>query len=211
MNKEVDKKPKDKREYIPAAGKDWRLPLYDPLCKLIGIDSEKKKLIDQAAIQPNQRILDIGCGTGTLILMIKRLYPDLDITGLDPDPKALKRAKRKLRRRDLRARFDQGFSDALPYPDSGFDRVFSSLMLHHLSGTEKEATLFEVHRVLKPAGSFHLLDFEQREGSKKKLFATAAQHQAFLKRAGFLQIRREAQKETLLGRIAFYRAEAGHE
>src|SRR5262249_44574064 len=69
------------------------------------------------------------------------------------------RAKRKAERASFTIRFDQGFADALPYPDASFDRVFSSFMFHHLGQEEKEGTLQEVRRVLKPGGSLHLLDF----------------------------------------------------
>lgn len=154
-----------KRSYLPAAGRDWLLPLYDPFVKLLGIDSERKALIDQAELQPNHRVLDIGCGTGTMIVQIKRLYPDVEITGLDPDPKALRRAKRKKERRNIAIQLDRGFSDDLPYPDGHFDRVFSSFMFHHLERDEKEKTLREAWRVLKPGGSLHLLDFGHSESS----------------------------------------------
>src|SRR5258708_1611032 len=60
------------RTYLPAAGRDWLLPLYDPFVKLLGGDAARKALLDQAAIRASQRVLDIGCGTGTLVVMIKR-------------------------------------------------------------------------------------------------------------------------------------------
>lgn len=148
------------RTYLPAAGRDWALPLYDPLVKLLGGDKVRRSLLDQAALQPNHRILDIGCGTGTLAVLIKQLYPTVEVVGLDPDPKALARARRKAQRARVSVRFDQGFSDELPYPDASFDRVFSSFMLHHLPADVGEKTLREVRRVLAPEGSLHLVDFE---------------------------------------------------
>jgi ubiquinone/menaquinone biosynthesis C-methylase UbiE len=86
------------------------------------------------------------------------------VVGLDPDPKALAIAKRKAQRAGLAIQLDQGFSDGLPYPDASFDRVFSSLMFHHLKAEEKAATLREVRRVLRPGGSLHLLDFGPPSG-----------------------------------------------
>jgi SAM-dependent methyltransferase len=83
------------RTYLPAAGKDWALPFYDPMVKLLGGDAARRKLLDQAALAPRHRVLDIGCGTGTLVTLMKRLYPGLEVVGLDPDPKALARAKMK--------------------------------------------------------------------------------------------------------------------
>jgi ubiquinone/menaquinone biosynthesis C-methylase UbiE len=154
------------KAYLPAAGRDWLLPLYDPMVKLLGADAARKVLLDQATIQAGQRILDIGCGTGTFAMLIKELHPDVDIVGLDPDPKALAQAQRKAKRSAMPIRFDQGFSDELPYPDASFDRVFSTFMFHHLAADKREKTLCEVRRVLAAGGSFHLLDFTPPEHSQ---------------------------------------------
>jgi ubiquinone/menaquinone biosynthesis C-methylase UbiE len=151
------------RTYLPAAGHDWALPLYDPLVKLMGAERAKRALLDQAALQPTHRVLDTGCGTGTLAVLIKRLYGAAEVVGIDPDPKALARARRKAARAALLVRFDQGFANELPYPDGSFDRVFSSFMFHHLPKRVKEGTPREVRRVLASGGSFHLLDFVRPE------------------------------------------------
>src|SRR5918994_1732899 len=81
------------KTYLPAAGHDWMLPLYDPLVKLLGGDRARRALLDQALIRPGHRILDIGCGTGTLVVLLKCLHPGVEGIGLDPDPKALARAR----------------------------------------------------------------------------------------------------------------------
>ena len=126
---------------------------------LLGFDRARQELIDQAKIEPDHRVLDVGCGTGTLIIMLKRRCAAAEIVGLDPDPKALRRAENKLRRAEVSAQLNQGFADELPYEAGSFDRVFSSFMFHHLEEQDREKALQEVRRVLKPGGSFHLLDF----------------------------------------------------
>jgi SAM-dependent methyltransferase len=73
-------------------------------------------------------VLEIGCGTGNLALLVKRMRPQLEVVGLDPDAKALQRARRKARRVELSLELDTGFADALPYPDGSFDGVLSSLI-----------------------------------------------------------------------------------
>lgn len=103
-------------------------------------------------------MLEIGCGTGNLALLVKRMGPQLEVVGLDPDPKALALAGRKARRAGLTLEFDRGFADTLPYPDGTFDRVLSSLMFHHLEADQRIASLREVLRVLRPGGSLHLMD-----------------------------------------------------
>ncbi len=152
------------RPYLPATGEHaWALPLYDPLVRLMGIEPTRHRLIEQAEIRPGSRVLEIGCGTGTIVALVKRLHPEAEVVGLDPDPKGLARAKRKAERASLAIQFDEAFSDAMPYPDGSFDRVLSSFMFHHLSGEVKRKTMSEVRRVLRPGGSLHLVDFAPSE------------------------------------------------
>jgi ubiquinone/menaquinone biosynthesis C-methylase UbiE len=209
-----------RRTYIPAAGHDWALPLYDPFVKLFGGDRARKALLDQAAIRPGHRVLDIGCGTGALVTLIKRLHSDVDVVGLDPDPKALARARRKAERAAVTIQLDQGFSDELPYPDASFDRVFSSFMLHHLQAGEKEKTLREVRRVLIPGGSLHLLDFGGPEsgqnGFLSRLFHSShtlkdnsdSRIIALMSQAGLANPKVVGRRAMLFGMIAYYQASA---
>src|SRR5262245_29839820 len=108
------------RTYLPAAGHDWLLPLYDPLMRLLGGDGARRALLDQSTIRPGERILEVGCGTGTLVLLIKRLHSDVDVVGMDPDSKALARARRKAQREGIAIQLDCGFADQLPYAAASF-------------------------------------------------------------------------------------------
>src|SRR5260370_40157915 len=83
------------RSNIPAFGKRWLLPLYDPLLSILGVSATQRRLIEQAGIRSGFRVLDIGCGTGRLAVQIKRLHPEGDVIGLDPDSEALAIAARK--------------------------------------------------------------------------------------------------------------------
>ena len=112
----------------------------------MGSEAAHRQLVDQANIEPQQHVLDIGSGTGNLTLLIKGLHPLAEVVGLDPDPKALTRARRKAEERGLAVRLDPGFSDELPYADASFDRVVSAFMLHHLAPDEKAKTLREARR-----------------------------------------------------------------
>jgi ubiquinone/menaquinone biosynthesis C-methylase UbiE len=153
------------KTYIPAAGSDWFLPLYDPMTKLFGVDNARRVLLDLVELRPNSRVLEIGCGTGTFSILIKQLHPQVEVVGLDPDPKALARARRKAEQAGVPISLDQGFSNSLPYENGTFDYVFSSMMFHHLKLDEKEKTLREIRRVLKPAGVFAMLDLKKPEST----------------------------------------------
>jgi ubiquinone/menaquinone biosynthesis C-methylase UbiE len=209
---------KSRRPYLPAAGHDCFLPLYDPVVKLLGADRARRTLLDQAALRPHHRVLDIGCGTGSLVILLKRLHPDVDVVGLDPDPKALARAQRKAQRAAVSIQFDQGFADELSYLEGSFDRVFSSFMFHHLRLDEQEKTLRTVRRILKPGGSLHLLDFGGPESSPKSFWARLLHFRhrlegnfggrilTLMSQAGFAEAKEVSRGSTLLGPIAYYQA-----
>lgn len=108
-------------------GVDWLLPIYDPFTRLLGVGRTRVTLLAQAQLESGHRILDIGCGTGSLAVLAKQRFPDADVVGIDPDERALERATRKARRGGVQVRFDRGFADALDYPSASFDRVFSSI------------------------------------------------------------------------------------
>jgi ubiquinone/menaquinone biosynthesis C-methylase UbiE len=153
--------PPDLKERISAAaGRDIFLPLYDLMAKVLGADRARQTLFELAPLRPGDPVLDIGCGTGTFATILKQRYPGVEVKGLDPDPKALARARQKAEHARAPVRFDQGFADSLGYAPASFDVVFSSFMFHHIEGSNREKTLREVRRVLRPGGSFYLLDFE---------------------------------------------------
>jgi ubiquinone/menaquinone biosynthesis C-methylase UbiE len=209
------------RAFLPAAGLDFLLPLYDPMVKLLGADRARKRLYDQASVQPHHRVLDIGCGTGTFAVAIKGWLPSVQVVGLDPDPKALARARRKAERAGVSIRFDQGFASALPYSDRSFDRVFSSLMFHHLPQAAKFAAMREVGRVLKADGSLHLLDFEQEGPRSQNPFArwlhstermqgnTREQILDWMREAGLGEPRVVDSNQPIFGSIVYFVARGG--
>ena len=202
------------RKYVPAASLDILLPVYDPIMRLFGFTRALRPLVDQAELLPHHTVLDIGCGTGALDLLIKDVHPEVTVTGIDPDPRALTRAGLKARRASVTIRFDRGFADALPYPDQAFDRVFSSMMLHHVPRAEKDGVLTEARRVLKPGGRLELLDFAG--GTHSFLAHVLHGHTASeaanarlldrMQQAGFATFRRIATRSTPFGALAYYQA-----
>src|SRR5262245_372193 len=190
------------RHFIPAAGADWLLPFYDPFTRLVGTPAALRELVAQAELAPAQRVLDLGCGTGATTALAKRTQPGIEIVGLDPDDKALARARRKAERARLAIGFVQGFGDALPFPDGRFDRVLSSFMLHHLEAAEKPAVLRELRRVLRPGGSLHVVDFANLRGNAGDALPR------LLREAGFREAAASGARRSLLGSIGYVRARA---
>nr|WP_090275209.1 class I SAM-dependent methyltransferase [Mycolicibacterium komanii]CRL68156.1 methyltransferase [Mycolicibacterium komanii] len=144
-------------DYLPAAGHDLFLPAYDLLTRVLGFRRAYRTLIDQADLHSGMTVLEVGCGTGNLIIAARQAHPGIEATGCDPDPLALRRAERKARGR-TDVIFDRGYVQNLPYADGMFDRVLSSMMWHHLDDDAKGSAAEQIFRVLRPGGELHLVD-----------------------------------------------------
>lgn len=203
-------------EFIPALGNDLLTPLYDPLLWLMREKRFKSDLIEQAQISNGSRVLDVGCGTGTLAIMIKKLHPKAGVVGIDADSKILGIARVKAAKADANLTLDQGMADQLPYANSTFDRVLSSLFLHHLSTENKRRTCREVFRVLRSGGRFDVVDFGPPRTFYSRLVArltarseeVAANVQGLLpdmfREAGFEKVSETKQFMTVAGALSFY-------
>jgi ubiquinone/menaquinone biosynthesis C-methylase UbiE len=148
----------DQREFLPALRFNALTRVYDPLVAATTRErATKGRLVELAAIADGERVLDVGCGTGTLALLAKRSAPGAELVGIDADPEMLARARTKPGGAAIR--FDEGMADALPYEDASFHKVLSSLVFHHLPRSVKQGAAREIARVLRPGGEFHLADF----------------------------------------------------
>lgn len=110
--------------------------------------------IEQLQIQPNDRILDVGCGAGDALAQMLRGYNHVHVTGLDRSPTIVRSALRR-NRTDVqagRANVVEGNLGTLPFPDVQFDRVFSIHTLYFWD--DVPAVLDEIERVLAPGGLF---------------------------------------------------------
>lgn len=90
---------KAKNKYIPAMGLFELSRWYDPLVRLLMNEARLKgQLIENAHIPPAGRVLDVGCGSGTLLLMVERAMPEARLHGLDGDEGILKIPSGKIRK-----------------------------------------------------------------------------------------------------------------
>ena len=161
-------------DYLPAVRFDALTPLFDVFVRATTRERTfKQKLLDQARLEDADDVLDIGSGTGTLAIWAKQRHPELDVRGLDGDPAIIGQARRKAARAGVEVTFDEGLSYELPYEDASFDRVLSSLFFHHLVLRDKERTIAEVARVLRPGGELHVGDWGQPRSLPSKVAAVA--------------------------------------
>ena len=206
-------------KYIPALGHDRLTPLYDPLQRWVMREAKfKRHLVDQAQIGTGHRVLDLGCGTATLTVLVKQIHPDSDVVGIDGDTKVLEIGRAKTAKAGVDITLDQGMAFQLPYPDHSFDRVLSSLVLHHLTTENKQRTFREVARVLRPGGEFHVVDFGKPHNAYAHLvslvmrrFEEASDNVKGLlpemfRQAGFDQVEETARYATIFGTLSLYRA-----
>jgi len=111
--------------------------------------------------QRRMRLLDVGCGTGRFLDIVKQVWPRLPVVGLDMSEAYVREAKRYLRRW---ARIDLvvGNGEKIPMPDDSQDAVTSIFLFHELPPKVRRTVFDEFARVLKPGGRLILVDSLQR-------------------------------------------------
>lgn len=156
--------------YVPALRFRSLTRVYDRvIAATLREDPLRARLVAQADVQEGQRVLDLGSGTGTLTLLLRRAAPAAEVIGVDGDPEVLAIAEAKAEQAGLTVEFRQGFVQSLPFPDASFDRVVTSLVFHHLTTEDKKRALAETRRVLRPGGQLHVLDWGKPTSALQRL------------------------------------------
>lgn len=149
-----------KTGYIPALRFKWLTPLYDFFLSLTMPEKKiKQALIAEASISAGAKVLDFGCGTATLTIMVKQICPEAKVTGIDVDAEILKKATQKIKEKKSDIFLLDYDGVKLPFQNNRFERVISCLVFHHLDTDTKQKVLADIFRVLNENGQLHIADF----------------------------------------------------
>src|SRR4030065_560384 len=100
-----------RRDFIPALNREWLPPVSAPLIRWTMRESTfKPRLVREARIAPGHRVLDLGCGTATLTILIKQMHPEREGSGLENEQEILEIARAKVARAGLDIALDQGMA-----------------------------------------------------------------------------------------------------
>lgn len=189
-----------KYKIVPAFTFDFLTPFYDSITDLIGFgESFKRKVIRMTKLQDGESLLDIGCGTGSLLILTKQDYPNSKVVGIDPDQRVLDIARRKIEKAKVEVDLIKAYSENLPFNPSSFDIVVSTLVFHHLPTEIKKQTIKEAHRVLKKNGRFFLADFGKPDNAVWKVILAL---ESIFEEAKYM-------KDNLDGKLPIFLEEAG--
>ena len=135
---------------------------YDLIMVLLTQGRERKlrqKTLDLAKIKPGDKVLEIGCGTGTLTIAAgSRVGTDGEAAGIDIAPEMISTAMKKAARKGAKVSFQAGSIASIPFPENRFDVVLCSFMIYHMPEDIRIKGLAEIHRVLKPGGRLFIID-----------------------------------------------------
>lgn len=186
---------------------------YDQVVSLLTLGRRKplrSMTVALAGIQPGDRVLEVGCGTGDVAIAACALAgPQGSVAGIDAGPEMIAVARAKAARAGVTIDFRVEPIEALTHPDATFDVVLSSLMMHHLPDDLKRQGLAEIARVLKPGGRLlivdakrpstwlgHILNHLMLHG---KLNTAIQDLPAMLQQAGYTRIETGATEFRMLG------------
>jgi len=215
-------KKQNKSEYVPALGFHWLTPYYDIVIRATSREHTfKMALIEQSSLEKNHQVLDLASGTGTLSIWLKKSQPLATIIGVDADPAIVSIAAAKAQKANVSIQFDRALSYDLPYPEAYFDRIVSSLFFHHLSWEDKERTVKELYRVIKPGAELHVADWGQAgnllmrglflivqivDGFENTRDNVSGKLITLFESAGFIEVTQRKTFSTIYGTLSLYSA-----
>ena len=124
----------------------WISGDFGEIAKFLATEAEG--FINRRGLKPGTKVLDVACGTGNLSLPAARL--GANVTGIDIAPNLIEQARANAAREGLKAQFDEGDAEALPYPDASFDATVT--MYGAMFAPRPDVVAAELKRVTKPGG-----------------------------------------------------------
>ena len=140
--------------YVPALGYHGLTGLYDRVVAVTMREAVwRAQFVRLIAPGAGERILDIGCGTGSLAVALAQAEPAAQITGIDPDAAMLEVARQRATVAGVTVEFVAGLAQdvarARPLAGRRFDKIVSSLVFHHLDEGKKRTVLRTMHDILE--------------------------------------------------------------
>ena len=212
------------RSFVPALGDHRLTPFYDATVSLMTCERTwRRAFVKQIAPEPRDVILDVGCGTGTLAVMLKLACPSASVYGTDPDPEVLTRAELKARDAGVLVHLAQGFAEGTASVAAANrpNKVVSSLVLHQIPLGGKCATLASAFAALRSGGELHVADYGEQKSPLMRLAFRQVQAldgvsntqpnadgilPQLMSEAGFVGVRENAVIPTPTGSISLYSA-----
>jgi ubiquinone/menaquinone biosynthesis C-methylase UbiE len=146
------------------AAYDRIAPIYDLLEE--PFERHAKRIgLDLLAVQPGERILEIGPGTGhCLATLARRARPAGLVTGVDLSARMLRQTRRLTGRSGVTSRIGlvQGDAHRLPLRDGAFDAIFTSFFLELIATRQIPVVLGECRRVLRDGGRIVVVSLQHR-------------------------------------------------
>ena len=171
-------KSENTRTFTPALGKGWLTPFYDATIGLLTREQAwRGALVRAAALVPDDKVIDVGSGTGSLLRELMASCPPTDLAGVEPDPDALAIARRKFGYASDLIRWHNGFLDTLSLPKGWRpNKIVSSLVLHQVPLKQKRLILEQISALLAPGGMVLIADYMHQESPlMRKLFRITVQ------------------------------------
>ena len=126
--------------------------LYAPEFIFVGLGNKsRKRIVTKLNISRGKvRVMDAGCGSGSLAIDVKKESKNISLYAVDADYNILKIAEKKAKREGQQINFREAYLQKLPFPDNSFDVVYSSLVFHHFNGDAKKSNAGRPPKVDEP-------------------------------------------------------------